>query len=399
MDKQTAKKIEVVPCPMCEAWDLHDAKERFVLKIGVEIHPIFPDNRRVCGTEAEARDKAQELESQGGILAKNGYSYLSQEPIPTRAAAPQVATSAETRPPDTYELLTREILTIRHAVGKAIPLLSQLAPARAAAPVEPPACQTGECFFRAEEGSKYCKHHRSAMEAYDAKLAATEPVEQAPRPQEECPRCGGRNGSHQPGLPCWDKARRTASSPAARPQVMDLDKALADSLEMQGRAARVAQPTRRISKFDCTGCGKPVVPFWGPDGLLDFHCPDGSGAPAEQTGPANFAPYDKTDEYDFRPRPAAPVVAQRTYHSQWDDATINRLITLDERANAVVSAVNAIEYINKSPHGFLVKANAMELLLDGIRNVVSKSDGAEWRIRRWLPDSASQRTEGEGQTK
>jgi hypothetical protein len=36
------------------------------------------------------------------------------------------------------------------------------------------ACECGQCFFLAEPGSKYCKHHRNVMENYDRKYGRVE---------------------------------------------------------------------------------------------------------------------------------------------------------------------------------------------------------------------------------
>jgi hypothetical protein len=49
------------------------------------------------------------------------------------------------------------------------------------------ACECGQCFFLAESGSKYCKHHRNVMENYDGKYARVE-GEAAPAPQAATPK-------------------------------------------------------------------------------------------------------------------------------------------------------------------------------------------------------------------
>jgi hypothetical protein len=48
------------------------------------------------------------------------------------------------------------------------------------------ACECGQCFFLAESGSKYCKHHRNVMENYDRKRGRVE-GEAAPAPQAATP--------------------------------------------------------------------------------------------------------------------------------------------------------------------------------------------------------------------
>lgn len=273
MDKQTAKRVEVVPCWFDEKFGKKLlAKKRFHIEIdGFE---LIEKDKRFCGTEAEARAKAAELRAIDEFVVD-----------PELAAAPQVATSAETRPPDTYELLTREILTIRHAISKAIPLLSQLAPARAAAPVEPP------CDHKILDEEGICKFCGDTEETWDEEAAREilerEPVEQAPRPQVfDCNEKGcirhynyGELHSITHYSPCL-----AASSPAARPRVKahcmvcrqfkevpsevvnvcdDCAKKMNSTIVQSAEpAARVAQPTpcqHQPDKRACSICA-PAAP-------------------------------------------------------------------------------------------------------------------------------------------
>lgn len=78
---------------------------------------------------------------------------------------------------------------------------------------QPKACQVGMCFFPADEHSQYCTHHRSLMEAYDAKLAATELV-------ERCIQCQAKIGSRhtdQCPQPGYVDETQVAVEPIPRP--------------------------------------------------------------------------------------------------------------------------------------------------------------------------------------
>lgn len=204
----------------------------------------MPPKCNACGQHHSSKISCHEYRLRNkGVFTEpkcSAAELMQDNQIPTEAksdenlapAAPQVATSAETRPMRSeVEDILREVLrsatphpiehpTMYLAWRRANEYLT-----RAAAPVEPHAKEcTGHCQICGWSHGECCDNpcacarvnsYRRNCDLNTLKKPATEPVEQAPR-QEECPRCGGRNGSHQPGLPCWDKARRAASSPAAR---------------------------------------------------------------------------------------------------------------------------------------------------------------------------------------
>lgn len=247
MDKQTAKKIEVVPCP--------DHKGRFQVSVDGIFHRMIRSHS-TCGTEAEARAKAAELRKAIGDASY--FKSLAAQPTETRqplesnqdwnicvhcgedldghlmvqgscpaahlccpgfqsrkdtrakaaelmqdnqittgaksdenlaAAAPQVTTSAETRPPrrrvQFKDVLLRDLRDIQESKwyikaamedsdSSFIRAVKDVAEAFATAPVEPPPCQDCE-----EIRKKFlCPKHDPEDTEYEP---ATEPVEQAPR--------------------------------------------------------------------------------------------------------------------------------------------------------------------------------------------------------------------------
>lgn len=240
---------------------------------------------------------------------------------------------------------------------------------------QPKACQVGMCFFPADGHSQYCTHHRSLMEAYDAKLAATELV-------ARCIQCQAKIGSRhtdQCPQPGYVDETQVAVEQAPRPQPNETEKAFAGFLNQRAASSPVARP-QTVETYDCD-C----------DDLLcrdNRYCTSAAAARTEQpTKPfCNVHRYEldlQTCEECYEVAYAAPVAEQRP--------TVSELKQIEQDVLRFVKGAFR-EYV-ATPYN-----------IDKVAEYVGRNNAAgeiHDRIVQYFTNKifASQRTEGEGQPK